>query len=140
MKTWLLHAVTFAVAAGLIGIGILALPETLLAAQNDGRPTITVQIYNYSPASPEIVARAEREAGLILGAAGLQPVWLECPVKPPTSGSPESCQKAPASHRPPAADTASIHSEQVSGLSIRFCRPSGSGERVLRLRGASGQS
>ena len=94
MKTWLLHAVTFAVAAGLIGLTGLALPETLLAAQNDGRPTITVQVYNYSPASPDVVIRAEREAGLILSAAGLQPVWLECPVKPPTPESPEPCQKA----------------------------------------------
>ena len=57
-------------------------------------PTITVQIYNYSPASQDVVIRAEREAGRILGTAGLQPVWLDCPVKPPTPGSPEPCQKA----------------------------------------------
>ena len=37
MKTWLLSRITFAVAAGLIGLTGLALPETLLAAQNDGR-------------------------------------------------------------------------------------------------------
>jgi hypothetical protein len=96
MKTRLLSRVTFAVAVGLLGIGALALPETLLAAQSDVRPTITVQIYNYSPASPEIVARAEHEAGRILSAAGLQPVWLECPVKPPSSESPGPCQKAQA--------------------------------------------
>lgn len=96
MKTRLLSRVTFAVAVGLIGIGALALPETLLAAQSGVRPTITVQIYNYSPASPEIVARAEHEAGRILGAAGLQPVWRECPVKIPSSESPGPCQKAQA--------------------------------------------
>ena len=94
MKTRLLTGVTFAVTVGLIGIRGLALPETLLAAQNEGHPTITVQIYNYSPASPEIVARAEREAGRILSAAGLQPVWLECPVKPPASESSGPCQNA----------------------------------------------
>jgi hypothetical protein len=94
MKTWLPPAVTFVVAVGLIGLGSLALPETLLAAPNDGRPTITVQIYNYSPASPEIVARAEREAGSLLSAAGLQPVWLECPVKPPSFGPSGLCQNA----------------------------------------------
>ena len=92
MKSWLLHAVTFAVAAGLIGFTGLALPKTRLAAQNDGHPRITVQIYNYSPASPEIMARAEREAGLILGAAGLQPVWLECPVTT-FSEAPKQCQQ-----------------------------------------------
>ncbi len=94
MKTRLLSRFSFVVAVGLIGLRSLALPETLLAAQNDGRPTITVQIYNYSPASPQIVARAEREAGRLLSAAGLQSVWLDCPVKPPASESSGPCQNA----------------------------------------------
>jgi hypothetical protein len=92
VKTWLLSGVTFAVAAGLIGLTSLGLPETLIAAQNDGQPTITVQIYNYSPVSPDVVVRAEREAGRILGAAGLQPLWLECPVTT-SSEAPKRCQQ-----------------------------------------------
>ena len=67
----------------------------MLAGENDAGPTITVQIYNYSQASPAILAGAEREAGRILGKAGLQAVWLECPVGPSTPGSQAPCQKAP---------------------------------------------
>jgi hypothetical protein len=92
VKAWLLHICIFAVVAGLIGLTSLGLPETLLAAQNDGRPTITLQIYNYSPASPDVVVRAELEAGRILGAAGLQPLWLECPVTT-SSQAPKRCQQ-----------------------------------------------
>ena len=94
MKTRLLPGITFAVAVGLIGIGGLALPETPLAAQNDSHPTITVQIYNYSQASPAILARAEHEAARILGAAGLHTVWLGCPVIPSPAGNSDPCQKA----------------------------------------------
>ena len=93
MKIQPFSGFTFAVALRLFGISGLVLTETLLAAQNDARPTIIVQIYNYSPASPEIVASAEREAGRILIASGLQPDWMECPVAPrPLESGP--CQSA----------------------------------------------
>ena len=48
----------------------------------------------FSQASPAIMARAEREAGRILGKAGMQAVWLECPVGPSTE-APQGPQKAP---------------------------------------------
>ena len=41
------------------------------------------------------MARAEREAGRILGKAGMQAVWLECPVGPSAAGPQGPCQKAP---------------------------------------------
>jgi hypothetical protein len=84
------------VVVSLIGIRGLARSETVLADQNDACRTITVQIYNYSQASPAILTRAEHEAGQILSAAGLQSVWLECPVKPLTAESPGPCQEAQA--------------------------------------------
>ena len=82
-------------AVGLIGIVGFASAETGFAGENDPSSTITVQIYNYSQASPALLAGAEREAGRILGMAGLRAVWLECPLGRSTTGPQRSCQKAP---------------------------------------------
>ena len=95
MKTRLVSGVSFVVIVGLIGIMRFAFLETAFAAENDPRPTIKIQIYNYSQASPAIMARAEREAGRILGKAGMQAVWLECPVGPSPPGPLGPCEKAP---------------------------------------------
>jgi hypothetical protein len=95
MTTRLVSGVSFGVIVGLIGIMRFAFPETAFAAENDPRPTIKIQIYNYSQASPAIMARAEREAGRILGKAGMQAVWLECPVGPSPPGPLGPCEKAP---------------------------------------------
>ncbi len=94
MKTPGLAEVSFLAVLGFVGIVDLASPEAALAGESDPSPTITVKIYNYSQASPAILAGAEREAGRILGRAGLQAVWLECPVGPSTPGPQTPCQKA----------------------------------------------
>jgi len=83
------------VAVGLTGITGLAFPEIAFASESDPSVTITVQVYNYSQASPAILSKAEREASRILGAAGLQLVWLKCPVEPSAAGSQGPCQKTP---------------------------------------------
>src|ERR1700687_1001097 len=83
----LLSGVTFVATVGLIGIMEFAFPETVFAGENDPNPTITVQIYTYSQASPAILTGAEREAGRILGQSGLRAVWLECPVGPAPTGA-----------------------------------------------------
>jgi hypothetical protein len=44
-------------------------------------PTIRVRVNNYTQASPTILAKAEREAERILAKAGLQMVWLDCPME-----------------------------------------------------------
>jgi hypothetical protein len=62
--------------AGLAGILSFAFPETMFASGVDANPTIRVRVNNYTQASPSILAGAEREAGRILGKAGLRPVWL----------------------------------------------------------------
>jgi hypothetical protein len=95
MNTRPLSGIGFVVAVGLIGITGLAFPEIAFASENDPSPTITVQIYNYSQASPAILTKAEREADRILSEAGLRIVWLECPVEPSAAGSQGPCQKAP---------------------------------------------
>jgi hypothetical protein len=82
------------VAVGLIGMVGFASAETVFARENNPSPMITVQIYNYSQASPGILAGAEREAGRILREAGLRVVWLECPVGPSTAGPQGLCERA----------------------------------------------
>jgi predicted aspartyl protease len=59
----------------------------------DPNPTLTIQLYNYSTASPATLAGAEREAGRILGQAGLRASWLKCSVGPSSPQDP--CRKAP---------------------------------------------
>jgi hypothetical protein len=66
--------------AGLIGVMIFAFPEAIFASGTDPTPRIRVRVNNYTQASPAILAGAEREAGRILGKAGLQTVWLDCPA------------------------------------------------------------
>jgi hypothetical protein len=95
MKTQRLAKVRFVALLGLVGIAGLAFPGMAFPAENDASPTITVQIYNYSLASPTVLVGAEREAGRILGMAGLRAVWLECPVGPFTPGPQGHCEKAP---------------------------------------------
>jgi hypothetical protein len=95
MKTQRLAKVSFVALLGWVGIVGLAFRGMAFAGENDASPTITVQIYNYSQASPAILAGAEREAGRILGRAGLQAVWLACPVGPSTPGPQTPCERAP---------------------------------------------
>ena len=94
MKTRLLAGASFGFMAAMIGAMGFASSETALASQ-DAPPAITVLVANYSQASPAILAAAEREAGRILGQAGLQASWLECSVVPSTVSTQDPCQGAP---------------------------------------------
>ena len=42
--------------------------------------SIRVRVSNHTQASPTLLAKAQREAGRILGQAGLQIVWIYCPM------------------------------------------------------------
>lgn len=55
---------------------VWALPKLTFA----GEPAATVLVYNHAGVSRSILAGAEREAGRILGAAGVRIVWVECPM------------------------------------------------------------
>ena len=48
---------------------------------------------NYTQASPAPLAGAEREAGRILGKAGLQTVWLDCPAGQSSVDSLDPCRQ-----------------------------------------------
>jgi hypothetical protein len=91
----LLSWLSFGAVVGLVGIIGFKFPETALAGVADPGLTITVQVDNYSQASPTVLAAAEHEAGRILGEAGLRAVWLECPMVPSAAEPQGPCQKAP---------------------------------------------
>ena len=55
--------------------------------------TLTILVHNYSQASRAVIMAAEREAGRILGEAGVQAVWLECKVDRSTADTQELCRK-----------------------------------------------
>jgi hypothetical protein len=67
------------VLAGLVGAISFAFPETIFASGADSSPVIRIRVNNYTEASPATLAGAEREAARILGKAGLQTIWLDCP-------------------------------------------------------------
>jgi hypothetical protein len=70
-----------AVAVGLGAAASFANPQGVCARTTSASPTIRVRVNDYDQAPPAIVAGAEREAGRILGEAGLRMVWLDCPME-----------------------------------------------------------
>ena len=77
----------------LVGVINFAFPEAIFASAADSSPTIRVRVNNYTQASPTILAGAEREAGRILGKAGLQTVWLDCPAGHSSVDSLDPCRQ-----------------------------------------------
>lgn len=84
---------------GLVGVSALVAPVgslfplTACAAPTAPDRAITVRVYDYTQASPSVLARAEREAGRIFGEAGLTVAWLDC-TPGPTTIPPDPCQQA----------------------------------------------
>jgi hypothetical protein len=69
------------IVVGLVGVINLVSSDAVFAKVTDPRTMLRVRVNNYTQASPLIVARAEREAGRILGETGLRMVWLDCPME-----------------------------------------------------------
>jgi hypothetical protein len=80
------------VVAQVVVIGF-SLPTLGLAGKKDQSPTVTILVYNHTQASVDILAGAEREAGRILGEAGLRPVWLDCLDRDSAADLQELCHK-----------------------------------------------
>jgi hypothetical protein len=81
------------VVMGLVGAMGLAVSETVFAGVAGASPTIRVRVDNYTQASREILAEAEREASRIFSEAGLKVVWLDCPPRPSTAVPQDPCQE-----------------------------------------------
>jgi hypothetical protein len=69
------------IAVSLLGAINLASSDAGFANVAEPSAMLRVRVNNYTQASPSIVAKAEREAGRILGEAGLRMVWLDCPME-----------------------------------------------------------
>ena len=85
---------SFGLVVALVTVIGFSLPTPGLAGKEDPSPTVTILVYNHTQASAAILAGAEREAGRILGEAGLQPVWLDCLSRDSAGDLQELCHKA----------------------------------------------
>jgi hypothetical protein len=79
--------------ASLVAVISFVFPETIFASGADSNPTIRIRVNNYTQASPAVLAGAEREAARILGKAGLQTVWLDCPAGHSTADRQDPCRE-----------------------------------------------
>ncbi len=81
-----------------ITAGLLVLLDLASAGASSGRlaepdPTIRVRVTNYTEATPATVSKAEREAGRLLDEAGLNAVWIDCPVGQSAVIASDPCQQ-----------------------------------------------
>lgn len=127
-----LVGVIFVVIGGVIGIMGVALPKPAFADEGGLNPTIMILVYNYTQASPAMLAAAEREAGRILAAAGVRSAWFECPMGPPTAGPQGPCQKAPDDTEIRLRVLAAPIPRSIAGHPPRFCNPSIACQCLLR--------
>ena len=80
-------------AVGLLVVLGFACADASSARAADPSPTIRVRITNYTEATPATVSKAEREAGRILGEAGLNVVWIDCQLKETAANPTDPCQQ-----------------------------------------------
>ena len=83
--------------SALVALIGFAFPELACAKPAASDLTVMVRVYNYAQTSPIVLAQAEREAGRILGEAGLKSVWLDCTLVPtdtPQNPCPEPIEAA----------------------------------------------
>jgi hypothetical protein len=86
--------VSLGVVVGLVAAMTFALPKTVFARVADPSPTIRVRVDNYTQASHNILAAAEREASRIFAKAGLTVVWLNCLPEHSIVVPQDPCQEA----------------------------------------------
>jgi len=84
---------SFRLAAGLLVVLGFACADASSARAADPSPTIRVHVTNYTEATPATVSKAEREAGRILGEAGLNAVWIDCQLKQTAANPTDPCQQ-----------------------------------------------
>jgi hypothetical protein len=65
-----------------------------LSGSDGRRSTITVRVYDYARVSHATLQAAELSAENILRKAGIETVWLDCPVEAAGASAPVACQLA----------------------------------------------
>jgi hypothetical protein len=80
-------------AAGWLVVLGFACSDTFSARAADPSPTIRVRVTNYTEATPTTVSKAEHEASRILGEAGVNVVWIDCPLKRSAVVPTDPCQQ-----------------------------------------------
>jgi hypothetical protein len=113
---------------------VFVLPRSAFAG-TDLAATIPVLVYSYAQVPPATLARAEREADKILGAASVQVVWLDC-LGEALGGRLEGTLPRGLGARESGA-AAHFRHQQIPGFRIWLCYDSCSCHRVLRKNRAS---
>jgi hypothetical protein len=83
----------FAVAISLLGSGQYATGRGPRAGPERGKLALTLRVYNYA-ISRSLLSDAEAEATVILNSAGLDPVWVDCPLSASQVKNYPSCARA----------------------------------------------
>ena len=93
LKDKRLHPVRQSLRLAACLLAVLGFPSTdvSFARAAEPSPTIRVRVNNYTQATPAMLSGAEREAGRILGKAGLQTVWLDCLAGHSTADRQDPC-------------------------------------------------
>ena len=120
MKTQRLAKVRFVALLGLVGIVGLAFPGMAFPDENDASPTITVQIYNYSQASPTVLVGAEREAGRILRRGWLAGSLVGMSGRTVQRYAQRTLRESARSHRPPATSAWRAHPNEFQDTVFGF--------------------
>jgi hypothetical protein len=76
-----------------VGLGEAAAGRGFRAGAEPGKLTLRLRVYNYA-ISRRLLAGAEAEATVILNSAGLDPVWIDCPLSDAESKTYPSCEPA----------------------------------------------
>ena len=71
----------------------MALMSSLPAAEPGSR--ITILVYNYAAVAPHVLARAEAEAARIYHHAGIEILWLDCPLTSEQDEAFAGCRVSP---------------------------------------------
>lgn len=94
-KNQLLHwlRLSIRVVVGLVVVTGMAFPESIFARAEDTSLAIKIRVDNYAQASPAVLAKAEREAARILGAAGLRTIWIGCSAEHSSALPQDPCRE-----------------------------------------------
>jgi hypothetical protein len=89
-KRW--TALAFISAVG-VSIPSHAQPPSMKPASTEPELTITLRVYNYAHLETAVLAESEAVVAAIFRQAGVDTVWIDCPLSPAESASYPTCRK-----------------------------------------------